>query len=143
MTVKDICRPREELVSADAERSVRELCQLMGEQKVGCIVIESDDEPAGILTDRDVAMAFGAGKPIGEWTAADIMNRDPFTADADDGIFELCAAMSEHGVRRVPVVEDGELFGIVTLDDLVVLLEDEMRNISQVIRKESPPYEMP
>ncbi|QIO21701.1 CBS domain-containing protein [Haloarcula sp. JP-L23] len=141
MTVKDICRPKDELVSASADTAVRELCRLMDERKVGCVVIESDAEPTGIVTDRDVAMAFGAGEPLDEWTAEDIMNREPFTAQAGDGIFELCAAMAEHGVRRVPVVDDGELYGIVTLDDLVILLEDEMHNISEVIRSESPPFQ--
>lgn len=143
MTVKDICRPKEELVSAGKETSVRELCQLMDDRKVGCVVIEAGDRPEGIVTDRDIAMAFGADKPLDEWTAGDIMNRDPFTAKAGDGVFELCSTMAEHGVRRAPVVEDGELCGIVTLDDLVVLLEDEMHNISEVIRGESPPYQAP
>lgn len=141
MTVKDICRPKEELVSAGEDTSVRDLCQLMNDRKVGCIVIETDDRPAGIVTDRDVAMAFGTDKPLGEWTAGDIMNRDPFTAEAGDGIFELSAKMAEHGVRRIPVVENGGLCGIVTIDDLVVLVEEELHNISDVIQAESPPYQ--
>ncbi len=143
MTVKDICRPKEELVSASEDTSVRDLCQLMGERKVGCVVIEAEDRPAGIVTDRDVAMAFGADKPLDKWTAGDIMNREPYTAEAGDGVFDLSAKMAEHGVRRIPVVEDGDLCGIVTLDDLVVLLEDELHNLSDVIRAESPPYQAP
>lgn len=143
MTVKDICRPKEELVSASEDSSIRDLCQLMDERKVGCVVIETDDSPEGIVTDRDIAMAFGADEPLEEWTAGDVMNRDPFIAQAGDGVFNLSAKMAEHGVRRFPVVEDGELCGIVTLDDLVVLLEDELHNISDVIRSESPPYQTP
>lgn len=141
MPVKDICRPKEELVSASEDTSVRDLCQLMGERKVGCIVIEADDEPEGIVTDRDIAMAFGEADPLAEWTAGDIMNRDPYTAESDDAVFELCAKMAEHGVRRFPVVEDDELTGIVTLDDLVIHFEDELHNLSEVIRAESPAYE--
>lgn len=74
MTAKDICRPREELVSSSEDTSVRDLCRLMDEQKVGCVVIEADNKPTRIVTDRDVAMAFGADKPLEEWTAGDIMN---------------------------------------------------------------------
>lgn len=143
MTVKDICRPKEELVSASEDTAIRDLCQLMDERKVGCVVIETDDSPEGIVTDRDIAMTFGADEPLEEWTAGDVMNRDPFIAQAGDGVFNLSAKMAEHGVRRFPVVEDGELCGIVTLDDLVVLLEDELHNISDVIRAESPPYQTP
>lgn len=70
MTVKDICRPKEELVSASEDSSIRDLCQLMDERKVGCVVIETDDSPEGIVTDRDIAMAFGADEPLGEWLLA-------------------------------------------------------------------------
>lgn len=143
MPVKDICRPKEELVSAGEDTSVRELCRLMADRRVGCVVIEAENKPAGIVTDRDIAMAFGDDKPLDEWTAQDIMNRDPYTSKADDAVFDLTAKMADHGVRRFPVVEDGELCGIVTLDDLVVHLEDEFHNVSNVIRKESPPYQAP
>lgn len=142
MTVKDIARPREELVSASPDTSLPELAQLMDERKVGCVVIETDGDPTGIITDRDFAiMVVGEGKDPTELTAADVMHRDPYTADADDGVFELCATMREHGVRRMPVVEDGKLTGIITLDDLVVLLEQEMHDLSEVIRAESPAYQ--
>lgn len=141
MPVKDIARPREELVSAEPTASVREICQLMDDKRVGCVVIESKDEPAGIITDRDVAMAFGEGKTLDDLTADEIMNRDPHTVSSDEGVFDLCATMAEHGVRRMPVVEGDTLTGIITFDDLVVLLDDEMSNLSDVVRTESPAYE--
>lgn len=97
--------------------------------------------PRGSITDRDVAMAFSGGADLEALTADEIMNRDPYTAAADDGVFELCAKMAEHGVRRMPVVEDDELTGIVTFDDLVILLDDEMSNLSEVVRSESPPFQ--
>jgi len=86
-------------------------------------------------------MAFSGGADLEALTADEIMNRDPYTAAADDGVFELCAKMAEHGVRRMPVVEDDELTGIVTFDDLVILLDDEMSNLSEVVRSESPPFQ--
>ncbi|WP_049896637.1 CBS domain-containing protein [Natrialba chahannaoensis] len=141
MPVKDIARPREELVSAEPTASIREVCQLMDDKKVGCVVIESENKPAGIITDRDVSMAFGEGKSLEDLTADDIMNRDPHTVSSDDGVFELCATMAEHGVRRMPVIKDDTLTGIITFDDLVVLLDDEMSNLSDVVRTESPAYE--
>ncbi|UTF54737.1 CBS domain-containing protein [Natronosalvus rutilus] len=141
MPLQDIARPRNELVSARPDTPLPELAQLMDERRVGCVVIERENRPAGIVTDRDLGMrAVGAGKDSTELTARDVMTDDPYTAESGDGVFELCAQMREHGVRRMPVVEDGELTGIVTLDDLVVLLKDEMHNISSVIREESPPY---
>lgn len=141
MPVKQLARPRDELVSAAPDTSIRDLCSRMDDRKVGCVVIESEREPAGIVTDRDVAMAFGRGEDLENATAADLMIDDPHTASADDGVFDLCATMAEHGVRRMPVVEDGELTGIITFDDLIVLLDEEMGQLGDVVRAESPPYE--
>lgn len=141
MPIKDIARPRDELVSTDADTPLPDLARLMQERRVGCVVIEGEREPAGIVTDRDLATrVIAEGLDPREMTAGDVMTDEPHTAEADDGVFELCAKMREHGVRRMPVVEDGALRGIVTLDDLVVLLEDEFHDISEVIRAESPPY---
>lgn len=141
MPLKDIARPREELVSTQSDTSLPELARLMDERRVGCVVIERENEPAGIVTDRDLAMrVVREGKDPTGLTAGDIMTDNPHTAATDAGVFEACAKMREHGVRRLPIVEEGELTGIVTLDDMVVLLEDEMHNISEVIKEESPPY---
>ncbi len=143
MPIEDICRSRDELVSAAADTPVRELCGLMDTYEVGSVVIEDDGRPRGIVTDRDVAMALGAGDDLAGATAADVMNGDPFVMRADDGVGDLFGVMAARSVRRMPVVEDGELCGIVTLDDLVVLLEDELSDLSSIIRAESPPYGTP
>lgn len=113
MPVKDIARPREELVSAEPTASIREICQLMDNRRVGCVVIESDKKTAGIITDRDIAMAFSDGETLDDLTANDIMHRDPHTMSSDDGVFDLCATMAEHGVRRMPVVEGDDLAGLL------------------------------
>lgn len=139
MPLKDIVRPREELVTAKRETSCGDLAKLMDEFTVGSVVIEDEGEAAGIVTDRDICLkVVGMDRDPKTTTAADVMNTTVYTCDADDGVVELCAAMREHGVRRMPIVEDGELSGMITLDDLVMLLEDEMHDLSEVIRAESP-----
>lgn len=142
MPLKDIVRPKEELVTAKRDTSCQDLAKLMNEFTVGSVVVEENDEAVGIVTDRDICLkTVGAGKDAKTTTAEDVMNTNVFTCDADDGVFDLCAAMREHGVRRMPIVEDGKLSGIITLDDLVMLLEDEMHDLSEVIRAESPSYQ--
>lgn len=142
MTLKDIARPKEELVTATAETSVRELAELMEDNKVGSVVIEKDGDVHGIITDRDIALkVVGAGKDPMNLVAGDIMTERPITADMGDGVYELCNLMRDNGVRRIPLTENGKLAGIVTLDDLFILLEDEMHDISEVIRAESPPFQ--
>lgn len=141
MSLKDIARPREELVTAEPSASARELATLMGDRTVGSVVVAEDDEPVGIVTDRDLAMmVVRNGEDPGAVTADDCMTADPFTVDVNAGVADLCRTMREHSVRRVPVTEEGKLAGIVTADDLLVLIDSEMSDISEVIRAEMPPY---
>ncbi|ADQ67791.1 signal-transduction protein containing camp-binding and cbs domains [Halogeometricum borinquense DSM 11551] len=140
MPVRDIARSKGEVVSARPDTPVNELAKTMASKKVGSVVIETDGHIEGIVTDRDLALKIlGEGRDR-EAFARDVMSPKPFTADGDMGVMELCRAMREHGVRRVPVAEEGKLSGIVTMDDLLVLLEDEMHDISEIIKAESPPY---
>ncbi|WP_332899863.1 CBS domain-containing protein [Haladaptatus sp. CMSO5] len=144
MTIRDIARPREELVSATKETPVTELATMMRERTVGSVVIEERGKPIGIVTDRDLAMKIvAAGKNPRDLTAVDVMNGNTITVNADAGVFDVCRTMRESGVRRVPVMDNGELAGILTLDDIIVLLEDELHDLSEVIRSESPPYALP
>lgn len=141
MSLKDIARPKAELVTAEPTTPARELATLMSDQMVGSVVIAEDDEPVGIVTDRDLAMMIVRnGEDPGAVTAADCMTADPFTVEMDSGVADLCRTMREHSVRRVPVTDGGKLAGIVTADDLLVLIDTEMGDISEVIRAEMPAY---
>ena len=74
-------------------------------------------------------------------TAGDIMTESLATVSTDDGVFEATGRLFDHSVRRLPVVDsDGLVTGIVSLDDLVVLLTDVLGNLAGVIEAESPPY---
>ncbi|XGI84304.1 CBS domain-containing protein [Halorutilales archaeon Cl-col2-1] len=111
----------------------------MEDETVGSVVIEENGSPEGLVTDRKIAMEMGHGVDGGA-PVSEIMTTDLVTADADDGVFEVLRTMSGESIRRCPVVENGELAGIVTLDDMVVLLSDELANVSEVITGQSPPY---
>lgn len=141
MTVGDIARDREDVVTATAETPVFDLAQLMAANGVGSVVIERDGEVAGIVTDRDIALeVVGKQRQFEDLTAADVMTEDVFTAEGDYELFELFAEMGEHSVRRIPIVEDGQLAGIVTFDDLLAVLHSEMGNVTEVVEAESPPH---
>ncbi|KAB1188888.1 MULTISPECIES: CBS domain-containing protein [Haloferax] len=141
MTVGDIARPKDDLVTATVDTPVSELAKMMDDRKVGSVVVADGDSIEGIVTDRDIALkCVASGGDLKEMTAKDVMTEKPFTVDADTGVYDLFRQMREHGVRRAPIVDGGKLSGIVTIDDLLVLLEDEMHELSEIIRAESPPY---
>lgn len=141
MTVESIAR--EEVVTIASNASVADVVETMQAKNVGSVVVVDDGSPVGIVTDRDVAMkALGADIDPGSMTVDDVMSRDLTSVDADVGLLDLLSLMGEEGIRRVPVVEDGTLVGIVTLDDILVLLSMELQSIANIIRATSPPYEV-
>jgi len=140
MTIHDIART--DVVTASREQSAGNLATVMTEEDVGSVVIEEEDRPVGIVTDRDlmVKVLEPRADPT-TVTAGEIMTEDPTTVSIDDGVFEVTEAMAEASVRRMPVVDgEGSVAGIVTLDDLLVLLTRELGALSGVVEAESPPY---
>lgn len=117
-----------------------DLAERMADENVGSIVITDGDEPAGIVTDRDLAVrALGDARPT-DLVAENVMSEDLVTVPADAGFYEATETMREHAVRRLPVTEHGSLAGIVTADDLHELLADEQEQFAGVIRAQRPAY---
>jgi CBS domain-containing protein len=140
MPVKDVART--DVMTANRDQSAGNLATVMREEGVGSVIIEDEGEPVGIVTDRDLVLkVLEPRSDPTEVTAADVMSSSPVTVTEDTGIFEATAKMYEHAVRRTPVVDDdGAVTGIVTLDDFLILLTDELDNLAGVIEAESPPY---
>ncbi len=129
-------------MTAHRDQSAGNLATVMREENVGSVVIVDDDRPVGIVTDRDLVLEVLEPRAEPEdVSAGDIMTSAMATVYEDDGIFAAIETMLEHSVRRMPVVDtDGAMSGIVTLDDFVVMLADELDNLADVVEAESPPY---
>lgn len=133
---------REDVVSANADASIPELAQQMRDENVGSVVITNGQTPVGIATDRDLAVRTIAEEtdPM-EQTAQDVMSENLCTVGPEAGFYEAAQAMSEHGVRRLPICNDSdELVGIITADDLTELLAEENEQLAEVIRSQRPSY---
>jgi CBS domain-containing protein len=139
MTLADLMR--EAVVTTAPDTPVSEVAQTMRDENVGSVVVVDGEEPLGLVTDRDIAVRVAADRlDPGQLDAEAVMTADPVTIDLEAGIFELSEKLPDADIRRMPVVDDGELVGIVTMDDLHVLLVGELDNLTDVIRSESPPY---
>jgi CBS domain-containing protein len=140
MPVEDIART--DVMTAGRDQSAGNLATVMKEENVGSVIIETDDRPVGIVTDRDLVMEVLEPRADPKGTTAEaVMTETPVTVDAEAGVFDAIRTLHENAVRRLPVVDgDGEVAGIVTLDDLVVMLSDELDSLGDVIEAESPPY---
>jgi len=121
-----------EVATAPPGATVREVADLMTHYAVGCVVLRDEERrPVGIVTDRDLALRVVArGLDPAATTAAEIATKPVHCVGTVDGLEQVIARMREAGVRRMPVVRDGALVGLVTLDDLVVQLGREVASLS-------------
>ena len=129
-------------MTAPRDQTAGNLATVMSEEEVGSVIIEDDHRPVGIVTDRDLVVeVLEPRADPREVTAEEVMSSDPTTVHEDAGVFEVTEQMYGAAVRRLPVVDDeGAIAGIVTLDDLLVLLTDELNGLAGVVEAESPPY---
>ncbi len=97
-----------------------EVALKMKEQDVGAIPIVDADRLVGMITDRDIVVRGVAEKHPGSTKVEDIMSSDLVTVSPDTNISEASRIMAEHQIRRLPVVENGKLAGIISLGDLAV-----------------------
>jgi signal-transduction protein with cAMP-binding, CBS, and nucleotidyltransferase domain len=137
MPISECCSV--EVVCCEADTSVQEVAELMRSEHVGDVVVVEMQEgkrvPIGIVTDRDIILEIIALKlDISAFTAGDVMNSPLITVREDDGVFETLRTMRNHRIRRVPVVKsDSTLSGIVTSDDIINLLTNELSMMADTL----------
>ncbi|WP_096665832.1 CBS domain-containing protein [Polaromonas sp. AET17H-212] len=130
LTTGEICT--RSVTIAFRTTSVDGAARLMRDNHVGCLVVVDEVDGrrivVGVLTDRDIVTAVVApGIDATTLTVDDVMTTDLVTAREDDSLIDLMRSMRRKGVRRVPVVGgQDELIGVVTLDDVLGVLSEEL-----------------
>ncbi len=111
------------LLTLAGETTLGDAAATMTERRVGSALVVEEGRLVGILTERDVLRAVGAGQvggTVGEW-----MTKHPETVDVDESTQQAAVVMIHGGFRHLPVLEAGEPVGIVSIRDLMrVALED-------------------
>jgi len=138
MSLQNFCRKPVVRISLDT--NIAEACRLMAQNNIGCLVAEQEGKLCGIITDRDIAMRVaGVCKDPQTTLVREIMTPDPVRISVDKDLRQLTALMHTYHVRRVPIVSGFDTtLGIVTFDDLIARLGDEMSEIGKAISEELP-----
>jgi CBS domain-containing protein len=136
MSLQKFCR--RPLIRVAPDTSVTEACRLMEQNNVGCLIVEKQGKLCGIVTDRDIALRIAGAKRNPETTpVSTIMTPDPIRLSVDKEVHHLTSLMHAYHVRRVPIVDGYDTaVGIVTVDDLIAQLGDEMSAIGKAIGEE-------
>ncbi len=116
-TIKDIMT--KEVVTIDINKSVFEAAQLMTSKALGCLIIVDRGLPVGILTERDIVRRIVAKRTSVDLKVAEVMTKTLITVDPDTSLKEAARIMSTNKIRRLPVLKQGQLVGIVVASDFV------------------------
>jgi len=100
--------------------SIRDAAKVMAEHRIGCLVVIEDEKIVGIITELDIIWKVVAGdKDPNTTTVGDIMTKKVHTIQADQSLEEASHIMIEHEIKKLPVVENDHLVGIITATDLI------------------------
>ncbi len=139
MSLGHMCRRN--VVTVKPGTTINEVTRIMEDRNIGSVIVSGGDNKFGIVTDRDIALRVvnrcldPVRTPIDEVMTQDIV----LTLSEDMGLLEALEQIRKSAVRRFPVLDvDGNLKGIITLDDIIRLLSREMADVADVIENEGP-----
>jgi CBS domain-containing protein len=116
--------------------TLEEAGRLLGSHRVGSLLVVDGDRLVGIVTDRDITVrGIGTGKPPSA-AVESVMTADPVTIQGSADVFEAFAVFKTAQARRLPVLEDSELGGIISVDDLLLSLVTEFGAVMSPVVQE-------
>jgi CBS domain-containing protein len=122
MKIREIMTPNP--VTVDASTPVIQAAEAMRQNDIGDVVVRKNGKLCGIVTDRDIVVrALGAGKDPKDTSIESICSHEIVTVTPDQDTAEAVRLMRDRAVRRLPVVQDGAVLGIISLGDLALAMD--------------------
>ena len=140
MNIGELCN--RETIIVQKDENIVEAARLMRRFHVGDLIVvtKNDDSntPIGIVTDRDIVIEIVANNADPKTVkVVEIMSQELVTGSEEEGIHEIIERMRMHGIRRLPVVDkDGRLSGILSVDDILEFLGEEVDALTGLFYKE-------
>ncbi len=106
--------------------SLADVARVLHDNRISSVIVMGDGAPAGIVTERDVVNVVAEGLDPNETVVRDRMTTDLATVDSRTDIAEAGRIMAERGIRHLPIVERGQLAGIISIRDLTSWAVEEM-----------------
>lgn len=111
-SVKDIMNPN--VVSLGPDSTLKDASELMDKQKIGSIVIMDNEKPVGIITERDYATRVMLKPYSADSKVSEVMSSPVIHVSSEQSVAEIIDIMANKDIRKVPVIDDGKVLGIVT-----------------------------
>ena len=131
---KDVMK--KDLIELDETVSIQDAASKMVNEKIGCVIVTSNGNHVGILTEKDFITIASEGRPL--FTAiSEVMSSPIISIDSEETVWEAAELMKEKNIHKIPVQENNKIVGILTATDLVKICslgsDSEMRRICDQI----------
>jgi CBS domain-containing protein len=123
-------------VTIESDATLVDAAVLMDRANVGALLVMDGARLAGIVTDRDIVLRAIARRAPLDARIDSVMTTDVVAVEADVDVHDAYHSISRHAVRRLPVVDDGNVVGVVTVDDLLVGLANDLDRLVRPIAGE-------
>jgi len=117
---------RVQLVTARPDQTAAEAIRTMLDAGIGSVLVVDGPELVGIFTERDVLRLAGAGASFGTVLLRDVMTPRPLSVEPDVSILDAAQMMGARNLRHLPVVEGGNLVGVVSIKDVLAFLAERL-----------------
>ncbi len=124
MQVGEIMTKDVKTIAADA--TFADAAKVLHDNRISSVIVLGDGGPAGIVTERDVVNVVAEGVDPGSVSVGERMTKDLATVDPRTDVAEAAHLMAERGIRHLPVVDKGELAGIISIRDVTTWAVEEM-----------------
>lgn len=132
-SVKEIMNPN--VISLASNASIKEAAELMSSQKIGSIVIVDENKPIGIITERDFVTKITLKPFSGDSKVSEVMSSPVIHVSSDQSVADVIDIMANKEIRKVPVIDNGKIIGMVTGTEFLRLFvqatDADMQNVYQ------------
>jgi CBS domain-containing protein len=136
MTIEAILTGKgSEVETVDAGATVGQAVDLIAEKRIGAVPVVQDGKVVGVLSERDVIYCLRSdGAQILDWPVSKVMTAPAITVTREISVLAALSQITRRRIRHLPVVEDGQLIGIVSIGDLVKFRMDRIEEEAEAMR---------
>ncbi|MBA4451572.1 MAG: CBS domain-containing protein [Nitrosopumilaceae archaeon] len=125
------------IATLDSSSMIKDAAKLMDEKNIGCVIVTENNQPVGILTERDFVKRIASKEKPLTSPLKDVMSSPLISIDPDETVWEAAEEMKVNNIHKLPVIKENKITGIITTSDLVQICsvgsDSEMRRICDEI----------
>ena len=136
MSISSLCNRT--VICVNTGTTITDVAKEMEDKNIGSIVVLDNEKPCGMITDRDIIIrVINKGKDPKQTFVDDVMSELVLCLEEDMGLYQALEMLKGKSLRRYPVIDkNGDLKGIITLDDIIFLLGKELYDVASIIQSE-------